>query len=93
MAQTLKIPGFAEALATALKDGFPDAQVDMERIGRTNRYRFAVISPRFQRMDHPKRQNLVWDIAERVLKPQELLRVGLILTLRPDDLMNGTVMP
>ena len=86
MAQVAKIPSFVAATVSALDEAFPGSQIDVERIGRTRNYRIAVVWPNFKRMGHPQRQNRGWDIAERVLSPQEILRIGMILTLTPDEL-------
>ena len=88
MAKTLNYPEFVLTLEQALKGKLRNAQIDVQKVGRTNRYRFVVASDRFRRMDHPRRQNMVWDVAEKVLAPQELLRVSMIITLEPDD-VNG----
>ena len=37
-------------------------------------------------LDHPERQEQVWDIAERALDKSDLLNVTMILTLGPKDL-------
>ena len=51
-----------------------------------DRFRFVVVWKQFDAMDHPKRQDLVWDIAERELAPQDLRNVSMILTLGDEDL-------
>ena len=88
MARTISPPGFVLTLEQALKSKLRNAEIDIEKVGRTNRYRFLIISDRFRRMDHPKRQNLVWDVVEKVLAPSELLRVSMIITMAPDE-VNG----
>jgi len=88
MVKTITLPQFVVTLEDALKSKIRNSQVDIEKVGRTNRYRFVVVSDRFRRMNHPKRQNFVWDIAEKVLTPQEMLRVSMIITLEPND-VNG----
>jgi len=88
MAKTINVPQFVQTLEEALKEKLRNAQVDVEKVGRTNRFRFLVVSDRFRRMHHPKRQNLVWDIVEKVLPPQEMLRISMIITMSPDE-VNG----
>ncbi|MCY2951155.1 MAG: hypothetical protein NTU53_04155 [Planctomycetota bacterium] len=78
-------PAFVEQLVAALMKDLAGAEVDFEHV-RDDRYRFRVIWDRFDAMGHPERQRLVWNIAEKVVKPQELLDVGMILTLGREDL-------
>jgi acid stress-induced BolA-like protein IbaG/YrbA len=85
MAQTLKSPAFIERLVSALTVKLPRATVDVQRVPRTNRYRIAIVASQFARMRHPRRQNLVWDIAENVLKADELLKVSMIIALSPAE--------
>lgn len=77
-------PQFVEALADALKERLPGARVDVEHV-RGSRYRFVVVWDRFNRMPHPERQRRVWAIADQVVPGKELLDVGMILTVAPDD--------
>jgi hypothetical protein len=86
----MKLPAFIEALVDALKRELPRAKVDVERVPRTNRYRLAVVAPQFSRMRHPKRQNLLWDIVEKVLKRDELLRVSMIIAMSPAEFRSFT---
>jgi hypothetical protein len=81
----MKVPAFIEALIGAVKQELPRANVDVERVPGTNRYRLAVVAPQFARMRHPRRQNFMWDIAEKALKPQELLRVSMIIAMSPTE--------
>src|SRR6476469_2356146 len=76
MAQVAKLPQFVESLMSALSSAFPGAKVDVQRIGRTNRYRLAVVWSNFKRMGHLQRQNRVWDVAEKCLSDPDLLRIG-----------------
>ena len=86
MAQkTLIEPPYVALLSSALSRKLKGAEVDAERI-RNDRYRFVVVWGRFDRMGHPERQQLVWDIAEEALEPRDLLKVGMILTLGLEDL-------
>jgi hypothetical protein len=45
-----------------------------------------VVWDKFDSMDHPERQRLVWNIAEREVKKEDLWDVGMILTLGLEDL-------
>jgi hypothetical protein len=52
---------------------------------RRDRYRFVVISSKFEEMGHPERQRIVWDLAERSLDPMDLLNVAMIITMAPSE--------
>jgi acid stress-induced BolA-like protein IbaG/YrbA len=85
MAQiSLTKPPYVDRLSSAITDELPGAMVDVEHV-RGDRYRFIVVWGRFDSMGHPERQQIVWDLAERVIGP-ELLNVTMILTLGNDDL-------
>jgi hypothetical protein len=72
-------------LVAALKKELSGADVSFEHV-RGNRYRFSVAWDKFDEMGHPERQRLVWNIAERVVRSEDLLDVGMILTLGQEDL-------
>jgi hypothetical protein len=78
-------PQFIAKLSEALKRRLPGAEVMHEHI-RADRYRFVVVWPKFDAMGHPERQRLVWDVAEQELDANDVLNVGMILTLGLDDL-------
>ena len=78
-------PLFVERLSGALRRQLPGAHVAHEPI-RANRYRFIVAWDQFDAMGHPERQRLVWNIATRELNREDLLNVGMILTLGKEDL-------
>jgi hypothetical protein len=59
-------PAYVAAATTALATHFPGAGVDHERI-RQDRYRFIVVSDRFNRMGHPERQRAVWDLMDQAV--------------------------
>jgi len=71
-------------LASALQQRLPDAQVSHEQI-RRDRYRLIVVSEQFNELGHPERQRIVWDVADATLGKQDLLNIGMILTLAPGD--------
>ena len=52
---------------------------------RAASYRVTVVAPQFKALKHSERQSLVWRIAERVLSPNEQLRISMILTLTRDE--------
>ncbi|HSU66988.1 MAG TPA: hypothetical protein VLJ39_08965 [Tepidisphaeraceae bacterium] len=72
-------------LIAALTQQLPGSEVHTEHV-RAERFRFVIVWSQFDAMDHPERQQLVWDIAERELAPQELRNVSMILTLGDEDL-------
>jgi len=63
----------------------PGAQVASEQI-RGSRYRFEVLWSHFSGVGHPERQRRVWAIAEAVVPRPDLLDVGMILTVAPEEL-------
>ncbi len=77
-------PAFVVALENALRRELPGAQVSSEHV-RGNRYRFEVLWDHFSGVGHPERQQRVWSIAEDVVPRQDLLDVGMILTISPDE--------
>ncbi|MGA2442557.1 MAG: hypothetical protein ABSH08_16510 [Tepidisphaeraceae bacterium] len=81
MAQkTVMDPSYVAKLLAALRKGIPRAQVDHEQV-RRDRYRFIVVSAKFDRLGHPERQRLVWDIANKALDNADLIKVAMIITL------------
>lgn len=82
---TVGLPSFVRRLSDVLKQRLAGAEVDHEQI-RGTRYRLVVVWQGFDDMDHPERQQLVWDIADEVLDKPDLLNVGMIITLGKDDL-------
>lgn len=83
--KTLRAPSYVRRLSDALKERLPGANVHHEQI-RRDRYRFIAVWDGFDDMDHPERQELVWDIVEQTLSKPDLLKVGMILTLGLEDL-------
>jgi hypothetical protein len=64
----------------------PGADIDVERVPGANRYRLAVVWDGFAKRSLLKRQDKVWEIADAVLDREELLKISIILTYRPEDL-------
>lgn len=83
-----RVPAFVARYADALREQLPGADVEAEKITGTNHYRFLVVSGRFNGRSHRERQQLVWSVADRVLTPDQRLRVTMIITLGPGEL-NG----
>jgi len=66
------------------------AEVEIERLPMDDpwpdQFRIAVVSPRFKSLDHFKRQDLIWPIVNRILRPEELLAISAILAFSPNEL-------
>jgi hypothetical protein len=73
------------ALIAGLKTGGISAEVDIEPVEMTKLHRVTVLAPKFKKMMHSERQDLVWRIAEQVLTPEEQLLISMILTLTPAE--------
>ena len=82
---TVVQPAYVETLAAALRAELEAAEVSAEQV-RGERYRFIVVWPAFDNTAHPERQERVWEIADRVLDKEDLLKVSMILTLGAQDL-------
>ena len=78
-------PAFVERLKAALRHELPEAEISTEQI-RGDRYRFVVVSDQFSGIGHPERQRRVWAVAEAVVPRPDLLDVGMILTIAPEEL-------
>jgi hypothetical protein len=79
------VPAYLQTLIAALQKRLPDAEIWTERV-RRDRYTVSVVSKRFDRMGHPERQHLVWDVAEKAVPGTDVRKIGMILTLRPGDI-------
>jgi stress-induced morphogen len=90
MAQkTLTDPPYVAKLLAALRKRIPRAQIDCEQV-RRDRFRFIVVSSKFDRLGHPERQRLVWNIAEKALDGADLIKVAMILTLSRKEFATST---
>jgi acid stress-induced BolA-like protein IbaG/YrbA len=78
-------PPFVARLEAALQRELPGAEITTEHV-RGRRYRFVVVSDEFSGVGHPERQRRVWDIAEAEVPRPDLLDVGMILTIAPEEL-------
>jgi acid stress-induced BolA-like protein IbaG/YrbA len=74
----------AAALAAELRNRF-GGEVEAEAVNGSGRFRFIVVSDRFDRMPHLQRQDAVWEVVDTVLSREETLDVSLVLTLAPTD--------
>jgi hypothetical protein len=75
----------AKKLAAEIKKRFA-ADVEVEQIDPKGRFRFNVASPRFEKMPHLKRQDLLWDVVDEVLSRQDTIDISLILAYAPSEL-------
>ena len=78
-------PSFVTALESALRRAMPKAEVTIEHV-RGRRYRFVVVWHGFTGVGHPERQRRVWKTAETVVPRDDLIDVGMILTIAPEEL-------
>lgn len=81
---TVTEPAYVAKLHEALTRQLPGSAVRAEHV-RADRYRFEVVWQPFDAMNHPERQEKVWDVAERTLG-SDLVKVTMILTLGTQDL-------
>ncbi len=80
-------PAFVSQLEAALQKELPG--VKFRRSNCASRYRFEVVWSQFSGVGHPERQQRVWAIAERVVPRPDLLDVGMIMTVAPEELPQG----
>jgi hypothetical protein len=80
---------FAARLRRELKDRLKavdiHADVLTEPVPSTKLYRVKVLAAKFTKLKYTERQNLVWRIVEKVLGPEDQLRISMIFTLTPDE--------
>jgi acid stress-induced BolA-like protein IbaG/YrbA len=77
-----------DTLAEALRRQFA-ADVDVEQVGPNGRFRFAVMSPQFERMEQLRRQDLIWDVVDQTLPREATLDISLILAFAPSELASA----
>jgi len=69
------------------------AKVDVERVEGEDpwpdRFRIAVVSQRFGKMPHLKRQDLLWGIVDRELSREESIAISSILAFSPNELQRA----
>ncbi len=75
----------AKLLRNALKTQFR-AEVEVEKVGAGGRYRFAVVSSQFDKMNQLKRQDEIWKVVDKTLSRNEILGISLILAFAPKEL-------
>jgi stress-induced morphogen len=82
---TQTFPQHIHALADALRRDFPGT-VEVELVSGTNRFRIAVVSDRFERMPHLKRQDEVWRLVDAILDREQSLQISMLLTYAPSEI-------
>jgi len=80
----------ADALVAALAARF-GGEAEAEQVNPSGRYRFAVVSPRFETVPHLKRQDEAWKVVDEVLTREETLDVSLVLTYAPAEIFSEEV--
>jgi len=81
---TLTIPDYVTRLSDSLARALPQCDIDYEKV-RSDRYRFVVVWPGFEGLEHPERQRLVWEVADVAIDKADLMRVLMIVTLAPSE--------
>ena len=83
-------PGFVNRLRQRLQAGLKgvgiDAIVEAEKVGSTRLYRFRITAPKFAKLSHRERQDLVWRIVGQELDPDQQLLVSMVTTMTPSEL-------
>jgi hypothetical protein len=62
------------------------AEVIFEPVPSTKLHRVYVVADEFRHLTHTERQDLVWRIANEVLKPDERILISIIYTLVPVEM-------
>jgi len=75
----------AQNIASILKEKF-GGKVEFEKLFKSKRYRFAIVSRKFEKMTLLARQDAVWDALTPVLPREVGLDISLIFTYSPKDL-------
>jgi len=83
------LPASVRKLTRAIKTEY-SGEVEVERVSSADswpdRFRFAVVSPKFKSMTPMQRQDKLWDIVDRVMTPEESLAISIILAFSPSEL-------
>lgn len=84
-------PSFVQRLSDALVEGLKiagiEAKVQTEPVPHTRLHRVLVVASKFRQLRPSERQDLVWRIVSQDLSPEEQLRISMILTATPDELV------
>lgn len=82
---TQTFPQHIHSLANAIRRDFPGT-VEVEPVSGTNRFRIAVVSDRFEKMPHLKRQDEVWRLVDELLDREQSLEISMLLTYAPSEI-------
>jgi len=63
------------------------SKIQAEPIPGTNLHRFLVVAQGFAALRPSERQDLVWRIMSQEFSPEEQLRISMIVTLAPQEMM------
>jgi hypothetical protein len=85
-------PSLADRVVTALKaglktSGFAVEGVEIEPIKGTRLFRVTVVARGFDKIWVTERQDLVWRILDQSLSPEEQLRISMVVTLSPSEVV------
>ncbi len=76
----------AKSLADALQQKF-GGEAEFELVDKPGRYRFAIVSKKFNKLTPLQRQDKAWEIVDGILPRDAVLDISLILTFAPADLV------
>ena len=74
-----------DAVIADLKRAGIHASVDTQPIRGTRLHRVYVVAKQFGKLRPTERQDLIWRIVDQHLKPDEQLRISMILTVTPAE--------
>jgi len=66
------------------------AKVTFEKVPGLRRYRVTIVSGRFTRKPHLKRQDVVWEIIDRHLPREALGKISLVFPYSPEERQTST---
>ena len=86
----VKIPPYIVRLRNAIDEelsklDIAPTEVSVEPIARTNLFRFRIVAPKFSKLRHIERQDLVWRVVRLHLGDDEQLRISTITTVTPSE--------
>ncbi len=73
------------SLTTGLKTAGIPARVEVRKIPGTKLHRVAVVAPKFKALQPSERQDLVWRIIGQTFKPEEELKISMIMTIDQEE--------
>jgi hypothetical protein len=85
-------PSLPDRVISALKaglktSGFAVEGVEIEPIKGTKLFRVTVVARGFDKIWVTERQDLVWRILDQSLSPAEQLRISMVVTLSPSEVV------